>query len=254
MTIKNNWYEDFFTGLNVEMWERAATPEWTEQEVTFLTDVLDCPPGSHLLDIPCGFGRHALTLAKRGFSITGIDLSTEFLANLTNSIRAGSLSIEVIQGDITTTRFSTSFDGAYCMGNSFGYVDYEGMTHFVRNVSEALKPGARFVINSGLLAESILTHFPTTGQYVLGDLTMDISNTYVVEESYMATELTYTKGNRTETHPFKHYVYTLAEVKRLLEQYGLQTIATYNSTEKSPYQLGDQQVYLVAERKQDCTF
>ncbi len=45
MTINNNWYEDFFTGLNVEMWERAATAEWTEQEATFLTDVLNsCSP------------------------------------------------------------------------------------------------------------------------------------------------------------------------------------------------------------------
>ena len=248
MTINNNWYEDFFTGLNVEMWERAATPEWTEQEATFLTDVLNCPPASHLLDIPCGFGRHAVALAERGYTITGIDLSTEFLATLNDSIRAGSLPIEVIQGDITTTRFAMSFDGAYCMGNSFGYVDYEGMAQFVRNVSEALKPGARFVINSGLLAESILVHFPTTGQYILGDLTMDISNTYVVEESYMATKLTYTKGDRTETHSFKHYVYTLSEVRRLLERFGLSTLAVYNSTEKTLYQLGDQQVYLVAQK------
>lgn len=123
------------------------------------------------------------------------------------------------------------------------------MTHFVRNVSEALKPCARFVINSGLLAESILAHFPTTGQYILGDLTMDVSNTYVVEESYMATELTYTKGGHTETHSFKHYVYTLSEVRRLLERFGLSTLAVYNSTEKTPYQLGDQQVYLVAQKQ-----
>lgn len=105
------------------------------------------------------------------------------------------------------------------------------------------------MINSGLVAESILPNFPKAGRYVLGDLTMDISNSYVVEESYMATEITYTKPDRSEVHYFKHYVYPLSEIKRLLERYGLRTIAVYNSTEKQTYQLGDQQIYLVAEKE-----
>lgn len=181
--------------------------------------------------------------------MTSIDLSAEFLATLNTHIQAEQLPIDVIHGNIITTHYNTRFDGAYCLGNSFGYVDYEGMDGFVRNVSAALKPGARFVINSGVLAESILTHFPKTGQYVLGDLTMDVSNTYVVEDSYMAAALTYTKGDHTQKHYFKHYVYTLSEVRRLLERHGLQTIAIYNSTDKQPYQLGAQQAYLVAQKQ-----
>lgn len=247
--IKDTWYDGFFTGLNVEMWERAASADWTEQEAAFLADVLNCPSGSRLLDVPCGFGRHAIALAKRGYHLTGIDLSAEFLQKLNEQIKAEELAIEVIQGDITTTRYPTPFDGAYCMGNSFGYVDYEGMTKLVSNVSAALKPRARFVINSGLFAESILPNFPVTKQYVLGDLTMDISNTYVVDESYMATELTYTKAGRVEKHRFKHYVYTFSTVKQLLARYGLRIVAAYNSTEKGIYQLGDAQVYLVAEKQ-----
>lgn len=248
-TIKNNWYQDFFSGLNCEMWEKGATAELTDPEVNFLQDVLNCQPGDLLLDTPCGFGRHAVALAKQGFKVTGIDISTEFLQTLRERVEAEQLSIQLIHGDVTTTRLTTLFDGAYCMGNSFGYVDYAGMTQFINNVSAALKPGARFVINSGLLAESVLPNFPKSGHYVLGDLTMDINNGYVVGESYMATELTYTKAERTETHWFKHYVYTLSEVKRLLSSHGLETIAVYNSTEKQPYQLGDRQIYLVAEKR-----
>ncbi|MDB5239730.1 MAG: Methyltransferase protein [Spirosoma sp.] len=248
-SIHNDWYKNFFTGLNVELWERAATPEWTEQEVVFLTDVLNCSPGSHLLDVPCGFGRHTIALAKRGYHLTSIDLSGEFLQILNDQIRSEKLPIHVIHDNIITKHYDTHFDGAYCLGNSFGYVDYEGMDGFVRNVSAALKPGAHFVINSGVFAESILAHFPKTGQYVLGDLTMDVSNTYVVEDSYMATELTYTKGDHKEKHYFKHFVYTISEVRRLLERHGLSIIAIYNSTEKAPYQLGDQQAYVVAQKQ-----
>jgi len=56
------------------------------------------------------------------------------------------------------------------------------------------------------------------------------------------------KEGRTEEHAFKHYVFTLAEVKRLLQAYGLTTIATYSSPSKTEFNLGDQQVYIVAKK------
>lgn len=247
--INNEWYVDFFSGLTCEMWEKAATSEWTKNEVDFLIDTLTIKPDDHILDVPCGFGRHTIELAKRGFIMTGIDISAEYIQKLNEQVDTEKLPVQVIQGDVLTTKLGRSFDGAYCLGNSFGYVDYTGMAVFIENVSDALKPGARFVINSGMVAESILPNFPKTGHYVLGDLTMDIRNSYVVGESYMATELTYTREGRSETHYFKHYIYTLSEIKRLLASYGLQTIAVYNSTEKLDYQLGDQQIYLVAEKQ-----
>lgn len=247
-TIKNEWYETFFSGLNCELWEKAITPEWTTQEVDFLIDTLQVNPGATLLDVPCGFGRHTVELARRGFQMTGIDISAEFLQTMQQRIDTEQLPIQVIHGDILTTEIQSSFDGAYCMGNSFGYVDYNGMNVFVGNVASTLKAGARFVINSGMVAESVLSHFPETGHYVLGDLTMDLRNSYAVGESCMLTEITYTKANRSEVHYFKHYVYTLAQIKRLLAQHNLQTIAVYKSTDKLDYQRGDQQMYLVAQK------
>jgi cyclopropane fatty-acyl-phospholipid synthase-like methyltransferase len=247
-TIKNDWYKDFFSGINCEMWEKAVTLEWTTQEVNFLIDALTVNPGASLLDIPCGNGRHTLELAKRGFQMTGLDISAEFLRSLRERAVAEQLPVQAIEGDILTTVISASFDGAYCMGNSFGYVDYEGMNVFVGKVASVLKPGARFVINSGLVAESVLPNFPKTGHYVLSDLTVDIQNTYAVNESHMITELTYTKDGHSEKHYFKHYVYTLSEINRLLAKHGLRTIAVYNSTAKETYQLGDPQMYLVAEK------
>ncbi|NIJ54366.1 class I SAM-dependent methyltransferase [Dyadobacter arcticus] len=246
--IEDNWYETFFSGLNCEMWERAAVPDWTENEVDFLLKVFGDKVTS-ILDIPCGFGRHTISLARRGFNVTGLDISAEFISTLRDQLATENLPVTVIQGDILTTTFSQKFDAAYCLGNSFGYVDDDGMNLFVQNVSAALKTGARLVINSGLVAESILVNFPKTKQFVLGDMVMDISNSYDMRESCMITELTYTKPDRIEKHSFKHYVYTLSEIRRLLRKHGLKTIDVYNSTEMVPYQLGDAQIYLVAEKE-----
>lgn len=103
-----------------------------------------------------------------------------------------------------------------------------------------------------MIAESILSNFLNYSKnksYNVGNITMEVTNIYNVEDSYMISNLLYTKENKTEEHSFKHYVFTLGEVKRLLKLYGLSTIATYSSTSKEEYNLGDQQVYIVAKKE-----
>lgn len=112
-----------------------------------------------------------------------------------------------------------------------------------------LKPGGRFIINSGMVAESILPKIPPEKTYTLEGLTMQVSNEYIINESYMVSHLKYTKNNHSEEHSFKHYVYTIGEIKRLLGLFGLEILAMSNSVDKTLYQLGDAQVYLVAEKK-----
>jgi hypothetical protein len=60
--------------------------------------------------------------------------------------------------------------------------------------------------------------------------------------------LLYAKANLVEEHSFKHYVYTVGEIHRLLEAEGFKILSMYNSPEKIHYIIGDAQVYLVAEK------
>jgi len=247
--VADNWYENFFSGINCELWEKVATPEWTEDEVNFITDVLDVKPGDQLLDIPCGVGRHSVAFAKRGFRLTSVDISDEYIGKLGARVKKEKLSIQIVHGNILSVKIPGSFDGAYCMGNSFGYFDIEGMKTFVTKVAACLKSGARFVINSGMVAESILPHPPELVNFTFGDTTMEIDNTYVAEEGYLISRILYNKETNPERYSFKHYIFTLSEIIRLLASANLKTIAVYNSTQKLPYQLGDQQMFLVAEKK-----
>ena len=250
--IADNWYETFFQGINCEVWENAIPQEITNQEVDFIVSELKLNSGTHILDIPCGFGRHALELARRGFKVTGVDISETFINNLESKIRQDSLDIRAIHADILAIDLNEKYDGAICMGNSFGYFDVEHMKVFISKISSALHSGARFIINSGMIAESILsnfTHYSNHRSYTIGDITMDISNYYNAGNSYMVSNLVYTKNGSMEEHAFKHYVFTMGEIKRLLQAVGLKIIAMYGSLEKIPFKIGDQQVYLVAEKE-----
>jgi SAM-dependent methyltransferase len=250
--IRDNWYEDFFQGINCELWEKAIPSEYTKQEVDFLVSELNLQKGQHILDIPCGFGRHAIELSKRGFNVTGIDISGTFIKGLTEKIISEKLNIKAIHADILTIQLNEKFSGAVCLGNSFGYFNIDKMKLFVEKVSSSLETGSKFIINSGMIAESILPNFinyKKNNSYTVGNITMDVTNIYNVEDSYMISNLLYTKEGNTEEHSFKHYVFTLGEVKRLLKLYGLSTIATYSSPSKAEYNLGDQQVYIVAKKE-----
>jgi cyclopropane fatty-acyl-phospholipid synthase-like methyltransferase len=247
--IPDNWYESFFYGINCEMWEKAATQEWTDTEVLFIKDVLSVEPGSFILDMPCGTGRHSIGLAKQGFHLTSVDISAEFLDGLKKKVDEQQLSIEVIHGNILSLELKGSFGGAFCLGNSFGYFDFPGMEIFVSKVSASLKQGTKWIINTGLMAESFLAKFIKEKKYELEGLTMEISNDYDEWNSCLLTTLTYTKNSEQEIHRFKHHVYTVAELIRLLKKFDLQTIALYSSTDKAAFKLGDPQLYLVAQKE-----
>ena len=150
--MQKKWYETFFSGVALEFWRRCVTPELTCAEVEFLESALAMPKGGRVLDIPCGNGRHAGELAARGYRVTGVDLAAEFV----EEARARCPEAKFVEGDMHAIRYEDEFDGAFCFGNSFGYAGYEESCEFLAAVGRALKPGARFAIDTGLAAESIL--------------------------------------------------------------------------------------------------
>src|SRR5690242_14800743 len=61
------WYADFFTELPNAFWRAAVPPHLTAAEVDFVAGMAGLRPGARVLDVPCGSGRHALDLARRGY-------------------------------------------------------------------------------------------------------------------------------------------------------------------------------------------
>jgi cyclopropane fatty-acyl-phospholipid synthase-like methyltransferase len=248
-TVQDNWYESFFSGINCEMWEAAIPEELSATEADYLIEVMGVEKGADILDVPCGFGRLTIPLARKGFNLTSIDISEQFLRGLDNKTHEEGLPIRIVRGDILKLEITSMYDGAFCMGNSFGYFDFAGMKLFVKKLAASLKSGARLIINSAMVAESILPNFPLEKTFHLGGLTMKINNEYFVMESCMVSHLSYTKNNHSEHHSFKHYIYTIGEIKRLLESFDLKIIVLHSGFQKKSFELGDQQVYIVCEKR-----
>lgn len=72
-------WEEFFDA-HAPVYEDNIFTKNTLPEMDLLIEELSLPPGGSILDVGCGTGRHSIELARRGYSVTGLDLSPEMLA------------------------------------------------------------------------------------------------------------------------------------------------------------------------------
>ena len=126
--------------------------------------------------MPCGGGRLSLALARRGYRLTGVDWSSEFLAHARSLDTAHGVTWE--RRDMRDLPWRQRSDGAFCLGNSFGYLDDEGNAAFLRAVAAALKPGARFVLETPMVLENLLGHLNDRPWWKVGDVHLLVANHY----------------------------------------------------------------------------
>ena len=142
MRADADWFENFFTGLIVDFWRAAMPPEATRAEADFFEKILDAPPGGRLLDVPCGDGRLAVELAGRGYRVTGVDISEDFLTAARERTGQSGLALEWRRSDMRDLPWDKEFDAAFCGGSSFGFLGDEGDFDFLRAVARTLVPGS----------------------------------------------------------------------------------------------------------------
>jgi SAM-dependent methyltransferase len=122
------------------------TPQATQAEAKFVAEAIAASAGAQLLDVGCGYGRHAMELAARGFHVVGLDNSLPLLLRGADEAQRRGLSINFVHGDMRELTFESQFDAAYCLFSTFGYFDDETNKKTAQNIGRALKPGARFVV------------------------------------------------------------------------------------------------------------
>ncbi len=113
MTKKHVW--EVFFDAHAPVYDDQVYTTDTLNEVDFLLDELQLGPGSAVLDVGCGTGRHSIELAKRGYSVTGLDLSWEMLARAAAAAKAADVSVHWIRGNATAFQFPERFDAALCL-------------------------------------------------------------------------------------------------------------------------------------------
>jgi SAM-dependent methyltransferase len=237
LVVNSNWHLQFFSGVALDLWRNAIPSEATEGEVSFLESELNLKPDDSVLDIACGEGRHALTLARKGYRVTGVDASRESIQSAQRISEREALSAEWIEADMCDLPAERRFDAAYCFGNSFGYLNRRRVQKFLAAVRQSLRPGGRVAIDTGMIAESILPNLPVNRWHRIGDIFMLAEYNYDPSASRLDITYTFIRDGVVDPRPSCSYVFTLAELIELMNEAGLHVIGTYRSVQREPFEL-----------------
>ena len=102
------WYEELFTDY-ANTYDKEEFTKGTVTEVDFIESQIEFDSTRKILDVGCGTGRHAIELAKRGYQVTGIDLSEDQLKRAKEKAESEGVEVTFLQGDAR----DFSFDEPY---------------------------------------------------------------------------------------------------------------------------------------------
>lgn len=146
MTARDHWFEDIADHLG-SAYLRYSFTKGTVQEVDHIVDALGLQPGSRVLDVGCGPGRHAHELARRGVVVHGIDISQAFVDLAVQHAPPGATFERL---DARALRFETEFDAVICLcQGAFGLMTADGEDDVVvAGMARALRPGGRLALSA----------------------------------------------------------------------------------------------------------
>ncbi|MGQ0797710.1 MAG: class I SAM-dependent methyltransferase [Methanobacteriota archaeon] len=244
------WYETFFGRDYLTRYVHRDTPA----DVDAIERILRLRKGAKVLDVATGAGRHAVELARRGYVVTGVDLSEPLLREARAASRRARARVTFARADMRRLRYTSAFDAAVSMFTSFGYFDRtEEDRQVLDGVARALKPRGKFLMemfNRDHLASSLPQQswrIRDDGSVVLEEDAFDPLHGRFETRQIVIDR----KGTREYTGSVR--AYTLAELKALFESSGLFLHRVLGGLDLSPYTPRSRRVVLYAVKGRQPT-
>ena len=235
----SDWYKTAFRYDYLRVY-RHRNDEEARRQVDFLMDSLDVPSSCEVLDLGCGDGRHSLELTRRGFRVTGLDLSEELLERARHRTADEGLDITFIQGDMRDPPAVRAYDLVVNFFTSFGYFREDGENaRVLEAISRALRPGGHFLMDYLNREYVISTLVPSDRRNVEG-MEVEQRRWITGDPSEAGGHVRINKQVRIrEDGAERSYdesvrMYTLEELEALMDRAGLRVTRTYGDFDGRP--------------------
>jgi len=250
MSEHPDWPVAFFDDDYLRIFRPTFTPERTAAEVDFIEALLAVPKGAAVLDLACGYGRHAIGMEKRGYRVTGLDFNPHYLEIAEAEATAAGARVTWRTGDMRALPFEREFDGVYSFFTSFGYFGDDENEQVLAGIARAMKPGGRFLLDM-MNRDWLLTHPDqrTWKQRDDGSLFMEETSLELAASRVVARQMLIDpQGGPQVTKEYFLRAYTCAELTALMRRHGLVVKEVCGGTDRRPYDTEAHRLVLVAER------
>lgn len=189
-----------------------------------------------LLDVGCDNGSHALILSKRGYSVTGIDISKVMIEKARKKSKKQKIKADFFVQDIRNIKLNRKFDCAICMFGGFGYIlTYDDLIDVFSGLKKHLNKDGLFVFefwNTGGLKPSpykswMKTQDESTTLYRFSESNFDpYINILNVNMHFIVIRKDKLVETFSETHKIR--CYTLAELQQYLSNNEFELLSAYD--------------------------
>jgi len=230
MSLYDRWSE-FYDAI----YRRINYEDECNTLLKILTEKLQIKP-QKILDIACGTGNHSIILAKKGYTVTGVDLSEGMLKVAKSKAQKENVSVSFINQDMRHMELGESFDCAICMFGAFPYnTTLRDIQQALNSVKSHLKEGGAFIFdfaNIGGLRPTLNTSWESV-EDERGVLFRLSSNKFDAETNLWEPNFRFIHLMRDgswdqfgETHKLR--LFTYPEICEYLRQNGYEVAGGYN--------------------------
>jgi SAM-dependent methyltransferase len=241
------WWQKFFDENYLKVYKELGKE--SSREVESIIRMMDLKPKARILDLCCGYGRHSMELAQRGFKVTGYDLSDFFLRKAKKDSEASGLKIEYIKGDMRKLPFENRFDAAINIFTSFGYFHQDkDDLKVLKGVHKALKERGLFLLDMKN-REQLIRNFQRRRWHPEKDFVMLEDNFLDLFTSRWESTRTLVFGNgKRSEHSFSLRLYSFAEILGMLKKAGFMLESVYGDFDLSEYSLDSPRMILISRK------
>lgn len=246
------WFEDLYNRqIYFDLYAEEDT-RLAKSEVESILHLLHLQAGHTILDAGCGYGRHAVELAKRGFRVTGIDLAAKQIEAAVRNASDAGVEVNFILGDLREMQFQDEFDLVLNLFLTFGFFEEEAENQkMLERMVSALRPGGVLLMDLWNREKMIRDFSAIQVEERPGRIKIEKHWQFDAWNGRLnwENEVTFPDGRKEKwTHSVR--AYTLVELRKMLERAGMQLMDVYGDFQGNDYTLESPQMILVARKSE----
>ncbi len=245
--MKRPWFETIFDERYPELF--APLEGNAEEEVEEIVRLLRLAPGAAVEDLGCGRGRHAIPLARRGYEVTGVDLSDKMLRLARTQSETDGVRVEWVRADMRTFCRPGAFDACLSLFTSFGFFSDKENQKVLDNVGASLKSGGRLLLDLRNAGKGLarLDDLDETREIASGTLRMSMRYDHASRRARARHVLTRRDGIRIAS-AFDVRIYSGEELSAMIEQAAMRVTNIFGSLSGAPFDDESARMVLIALR------
>ena len=230
---QSDWYKHSWS-LDIK---NSSWTEDTENQVSFIVQTLGLTGKEKILDLACGYGRHSLSLARKGFSVTGVDITEAYINDAVETAAEQNLNVTFIHSDIRDINFDGEFDVVLNLADgAIGYLENDDENLKIFDViAKALRPGGKHFMDL-CNADHAERYFPKTN-WEAGEKSLALAkfdwNPITRQMTYAGWDIPYGEPAKKpqivmeDANPYR--LYSIDEIEDILSRRDMKILSTFSN-------------------------